>query len=258
MCVPVQKRGRPNRCRTLRSVPKIQCRSHGPVGESPGTSAYNGAAVLCPLCGSRNSRRACPALGQRICSVCCGTKRLTAIRCPNDCTYLASAREHPPSIVVRQQERDVGLFVHFTRDFGRRQSELFLVIGAFIAQYQPPELQRLLDADVEDAAGALASTFETASRGVIYEHRPQSGSAERLAMAIRPLLSEAAAGRGGTAFERDAAVVLRRVADAAGEMRRLHPGSQQAFIDFLARVVSKGTSANADKLESEGPRLILP
>ena len=48
--------------------------------------------MLCPLCGKRNARRACPALGHLICAVCCGTKRLTEIACPSDCGYLATAR----------------------------------------------------------------------------------------------------------------------------------------------------------------------
>jgi class 3 adenylate cyclase len=39
----------------------------------------------------------------------------------------------------------------------------------------------LNDDDVADAAGALAATFETAARGVIYEHAPESLVARRLA-----------------------------------------------------------------------------
>ena len=64
-------------------------------------------AVVCPLCGERTARRGCPALGQQICAVCCGTKRLIEIALPGDCVYLASAREHPPAVAVRQQQRDV-------------------------------------------------------------------------------------------------------------------------------------------------------
>ena len=39
--------------------------------------------------------------------MCCGTKRLAEIRCPSDCTYLVSAREHPAAVVRRQQETGV-------------------------------------------------------------------------------------------------------------------------------------------------------
>ena len=140
---------------------------------------------MCPLCGQRKARRDCPALGYQICAVCCGTKRLTEIHCPSDCPYLASAREHPPAVAVRQQQRDVESLVEVVRDFNERQSQLFLMIATFLIRYEPPELQALLDDDVAEAADALAATFETASRGVIYEHRPASLPAERLAAALK-------------------------------------------------------------------------
>src|SRR5262249_56811226 len=109
-----------------------------------------------------------------ICAVCCGTKRLVQIACPSDCAWLASAREHPAAVVVRQQQRDVGRFVQLMRDFSERQSQIFLLISTFLVRYEAPELQPLIDADVAEAMGALAATFETASRGGIYEHRPAS------------------------------------------------------------------------------------
>ena len=75
-----------------------------------------------------------------------------------------------------------------------------------------------------EAAAALAATFETAARGVIYEHRPASLPAERLATALKPVLAEAGKGS-ASAFERDAAVVLRRLEEAvarrAGGDRRI-------------------------------------
>src|SRR5215470_8411305 len=70
---------------------------------------YNNLLVLCPLCGVRRARRGCPALDKQICAVCCGTKRLVQIHCPSDCTWLASAREHPPAVVVRRHQRDLGV-----------------------------------------------------------------------------------------------------------------------------------------------------
>jgi hypothetical protein len=197
--------------------------------------------VLCALCGIRKARRGCPAIGRQICAFCCGTKRLVEIQCPPDCTWLASAREHPPAVVVRQQQQDVGLLMHFLRDFNRRQSQLFLMVGTFLVRYEPPELQPLIDEDIVEAMGALAGTFETAARGVIYEHRPESMAAERLLGALKPVLLEAGQG-GGSAFERDAAVVLRRVADAA---RETSGENRRAFADLLTRVISRTTTNEA-------------
>lgn len=219
------------------------------------------SAVVCPLCGQRKARRACPALNQQICAVCCGTKRLTQIQCPSDCAYLAIAREHPPAATARQQQRDVELVVQFVRDFNQRQSQLFVMTITFLARYQPPELQPLLDDDVAEAAAALAGTFETASRGVIYEHRPASLPAKWLVAALKPLLSEAGQ-RGGTAFERDAAVVMRRVEEAVGELRAIDPNNRRAFLDLLGRTMRKGglaAAAEDDKTAAaDPPRLILP
>ena len=213
--------------------------------------------MVCPLCGQRKARRACPALGRQICAVCCGTKRLTEIRCPSDCVYLASAREHPPAVAVRQQQRDVGLVMHFTRDFSDRQARLFLMVATFVARYQPAELQPIIDDDVHGAAAALASTYETSSRGVIYEHRPASLPAERLATNLKALLAEAGKS-GGSAFERDMAAVLRRMSEAVSETRTLEPANRRAFLDLLDRIARKTTGdRDVDKADTEAPRVIL-
>jgi hypothetical protein len=220
------------------------------------------STMLCQLCGQRRARRACPALGRQICAVCCGTKRLVEIRCPSDCVYLATAREHPPAVAVRQQQHDIELAVELVRDFSDRQSQIFLLVTTFILRYEPPELLSLHDSDVADATAALAGTFETASRGVIYEHQAESGPGARLAAALTPLLAEAGQ-RGGTAFERDTAVVLRRLEEAARRGTGADPPNPRALLELLARVIRKtdedprqaGTRNEDDKQPS---RLIVP
>jgi hypothetical protein len=183
------------------------------------------------------------------------------IQCPADCAWLASAREHPPSVVVRQQQRDVALLVQCLRDFSERQSQLFFLIGTFLVRYQAPELQPLIDDDVAEGAAALAATFETASRGVIYEQRPASLPAERLMAALKAVLLET--GRGlGSPFERDAAAVLRRLSDSTKHIRGAQPGNRRGFLDLLGRVLSKDAPSGADAAaEAEHPepsRLIVP
>ena len=168
--------------------------------------------------------------------MCCGTKRLVEIACPSDCVWLASARDHPAAITVRQQQRDLSLLLQFMRDFNRRQSQLYFLVTSFINEYQPEQLHALIDADVAEAADALAATYETAVRGVIYEHRAQSLTAERLALAMKPLLAEAGKGQ-GTAFERDAAVVLRSVSAAVREVTKQDPANQRTYLELLRRVM---------------------
>jgi hypothetical protein len=159
---------------------------------------------------------------------------------------------------MRRERHDVGLLVQRLRDLSQRQSQLFFLISTFLLRYEPPEFQPLLDGDIAEAAAALASTFETAARGVIYEHRPASLPAERLAAALKAVLAEAEK-HGGSAAERDAAVVLRRVEEAARESAAEEPGGR-AFQDLLGRVLSDRADSTAEtaagaRTES---RLIVP
>jgi hypothetical protein len=215
--------------------------------------------MICPLCGERRARRGCPALNKQICAVCCATKRLVQIQCPSDCAYLAVAREHPSAAAVRQQQRDAELLVQCMRDLSERQSQLFFLISTFLQRYEPPELQPLIDDDVAEAAAALAGTFETAARGVIYEHRPAAPPADRLATALRPMLAEAGKDA-GSAFDRDAAVVLRRIEGAVRGLRGADASSRRAYLDMLDRVLNSPLASGAGD-QAEPPserRLIVP
>ncbi len=144
------------------------------------------------------------------------------------------------------------------RDFSERQSQLFLMVATFLVGYQATELQQIIDDDAREATAALASTFETASRGVIYDYRPSSLPAERLAAGLKPLLLEAGK-NGGSVVERDTAVVLRRVSEAVGEARPHDPDNRRAFLSLLGRVIRKpDRESAAERSEHEAPRLIVP
>jgi len=191
--------------------------------------------------------------------VCCGTKRLSEIACPPDCVYLATAREHPPAAAVRQQQRDVALLVEATRDLNERQAQLFLLAAMLLLQYQPPALQPLIDDDVIEAAAALAATYDTAAKGLIYEHRPPSLPAERLVQAVKPRFAEAGQ-RGGSAFERDAAVVFRQIGDVATRVRQLEPDNRHAFLDLIRRTIRQPAENKDERPDApaDPPRLIVP
>jgi hypothetical protein len=144
------------------------------------------------------------------------------------------------------------------RDLSERQSQLFLLINDFVQRYDPSELQPLVDDDLGEAAAALAATFETAARGVIYEHRPTSPPAARLASALKTVIAEAGQ-HGGSAFERDAAVVLRRIEEAAREAKAAEPTNRRAYIDQLARLLTaEKDSEAAEETAGRTPRLIVP
>jgi hypothetical protein len=147
--------------------------------------------------------------------------------------------------------------VRLARDFNERQSELFLLAGTFLTRYPSPDLQPLLDDDIAEAAAALAATFETSSRGLIFDHRPASLPADRLRTALKPVLVEA--GRnGGTAFDRDAAVVLRRLEEAVREVRGIDPQNRRAFLDLLGRVIKRSEELEDSEAPRDASRLIMP
>ena len=152
----------------------------------------------------------------------------------------------------------MGVVVESMRDFSRRQSQLFLLVTTFLVRYEAPELQRPNDDDVVDALGALASTFETSSRGVIYEHRAASLAAGHLMNALKPVLAEAGQG-GGTPFERDTVIVLRRVVESVTKVHALEGGNARAFLDLLARVIQPTDEhARHETPPHDEPRLIVP
>lgn len=142
------------------------------------------------------------------------------------------------------------------RDLSERQSQLFFLINSFIQRYEPPELQMLVDDDVVEAVAALAGTFETAVRGVIYDHRPAALPADRLATALKPVIAEAGK-HGGSAFDRDAAVVLRRIEEAARDVRTADGTNRRAYVDLLGRVLREHKNPDGPG-GSDVPRLIVP
>ena len=192
--------------------------------------------MACPVCNQRKGRRACPALGQTICTVCCATKRLVEINCPPDCSHLAAAREHPAAVVKRQQERDVAVLLPTIRELTERQYQLFFLFQTAIARHTPEGFARLNDDDVADAAGSLAATFETAARGVIYEHAAGSTVARRLADDVKVMLEEMRK-QGAKVFDHEISVVLRAIERGARETRTQADGATDAYLTLMGRLL---------------------
>jgi hypothetical protein len=205
--------------------------------------------MTCPVCSQRKAKRACPALAQTICTVCCATKRLVEINCPADCPHLTAAREHPASAVKRQQERDVALLLPSIQHLTERQHQLFFVVQTVIARHRPEGLARLHDDDVAEAAGVVAATLETAARGVIYEHAAQSPIAQRLAGEITAMLEDVRK-HGATVHDREAAIVLRAIEQGARDARK-QDDSPTAYLTLIGRLLQVNRAAQAEA--AEGP-----
>jgi hypothetical protein len=217
--------------------------------------------MACPVCAQRKARRACPALGQTICTVCCATKRLVEINCPPDCPHLTAAREHPAAVVKRQQEQDVALLLPTLRELTERQHQLFFLFQTAIARHTPEGFARLSDDDVADAAGALASTLETAERGVIYEHAPESPVAGRLAADLKAML-EAMRAQGAKVYDHEIAVVLRAIERGAREVRRQMEGAADTYLSLMGRLLHVNRLAQAAGTQPQesrpGRSIVLP
>lgn len=221
---------------------------------------------ICPLCGIRKAKRECPGIGRTICAVCCGTKRLVEIPCPDSCPYLASARSHPAAVIQRRRERDLEFFVPLIGDLTEPQSRLTLLFQSVIVRHAAGAVPSLLDQDMADAAAALAATLETARKGLIYEHEATSVPARRLVTALRETLAALNPGPGNLArLETDAAIALRRIErgarDAAGALAGDPP---PVFLGVLARLLPAATAESRHDPQ-DGPiedpgggRLIIP
>ena len=213
--------------------------------------------MACPVCNQRKARRECPALGQTICTVCCATKRMVEINCPPDCPHLVSAREHPAAAVKRQQERDVAILLPTIRELTERQYQLFFLFQTAIARHTPEGFARLNDDDVADAAGALAATFETAARGVIYEHAPDSPVSRRLADDLRSMLDEMKK-QGAKVYDHETAVVLRAIESGAREVGKQSDGAADAYLTLVGRLLQVNRIAGSDRPSAQPSSLVLP
>jgi hypothetical protein len=213
--------------------------------------------TLCPVCNARKAKRSCPALGKQICTVCCGTKRIVEINCPPDCGYLASSRTHPPAVVQRQHELDRAMLLPLLQGLSERQARIFLMLAAVTARHQGDVLQRLVDEDIEQAAGALAATLETSGRGIVYEHRPASLAAARLMSELKALVEDAAK-NAGSVIERDAAIALRRIEHAAKMMTTVRPNENELQEMFKRVLRPAAPGEQPESPAAQAPSVIIP
>lgn len=154
-------------------------------------------------------------------------------------------------MVKRQQEVDVAVLLGALGRLSEPQLQIFFVIHAFIARYTP-DGPPLTDADVAEAAGALATSFETASRGVLYEQAAPSHTAEALRRELKAYLAKLV-GEGGSRFEREVAVVLRGIERGAGHSASGIGDGPVEYLALVARILhERPPDAHA------GSRIIRP
>jgi hypothetical protein len=127
--------------------------------------------MTCPICHKRKAKRFCPARGDSICSVCCGTEREVTIDCPSDCPHLIASRpydyERKEIDWEKMPFRDTKIEPSFLDDHEALVGGL-----AYAVCLYAKENRELVDSDVLAAVSSLAETYRTLSRGIYYEKPP--------------------------------------------------------------------------------------
>ncbi|MGH9469568.1 MAG: hypothetical protein ACRD1N_04405 [Terriglobia bacterium] len=127
--------------------------------------------MICPICQTRKPKRFCPAKFEQICSVCCGEQREVTIDCPSDCPHLVASREYDEE--RRSIEWGKLPFPDQNIPFSvlELHQELFYQLAFIIAECAT-ENPSLVDSDIHIVLKALAETWQTLAKGLIFENPP--------------------------------------------------------------------------------------
>jgi hypothetical protein len=212
--------------------------------------------VACPICEKRKAERFCPAKGEKICAICCGTYREVTIDCPADCPHLVTAHryedEHPRALPADTPLLDEKI----PQDVVHTHQQLMAALAFSIAKFctvQPSAV----DAEVLAAIQALAGTHKTLSSGILYEKPPDAPLPRELYAALAALLAEIRkqqAERANSARLKDTdifyvLVFLYRM----GLLRTNGRPRSRRFIEFL-----RGQFQQTPELKREESRIIVP
>jgi hypothetical protein len=212
--------------------------------------------VACPICEKRKAERFCPAKGEKICAVCCGTEREVTIDCPSDCSYLIAAHryenEHQRSIPA-----DTPLLEEkIPQDTVYAHQQLMSALAFSIAKFcavQPAAT----DPDILAALEALAQTYKTLGSGIIYENPPVAPLPRELYAALIAFLTEVKkqqAERANSAAWKDSEVFFLLVfLYRMGLLRTNGRPRSRRFIEFL-----RAQFPQSPELKREESRIIVP
>jgi hypothetical protein len=215
-----------------------------------------GDFVSCPICEKRKAARFCPAKGEKICAVCCGTEREVTIDCPPDCSYLVAAHryenEHPRSLPADTPLLDEKI----PQDIVHTHQQLMAALAFSIAKFCAAQ-PAAVDADVLTALQALAQTCKTLTSGIIYEKPPDAPLPRELYAALTAFLVEVRkqqAERAASSSLKDSEIFYLLVfLYRMGLLRTNGRPRSRRFIEFL-----RGQFPQAPELKREESRIIVP
>ena len=210
----------------------------------------------CPICEKRKAARYCPAKGEKICAVCCGTEREVTISCPPDCAYLVSAHRYEDEHKRALPEDTPFLDERIPQEILHTHQHLMAALAFQTAKFASNQ-PSTADPDVLASLAALAGTYKTRQSGLLYEKVPEIPVQRELYLALSQFLNEIrqkAAESGNSAALKDAAIFhviifLYRM----GLLRSNGRPRSRRFIEFL-----RGQFPQAEELKREEPRIIVP
>jgi hypothetical protein len=210
----------------------------------------------CPLCRKRRPERYCPAVGEKICAICCGTERERTLDCPADCPYLIQAhryeQEHrPPLAAADIPFADTELSRQTIYEQEPLISELAQALLKFADERRP-----LSDLEALAALTALGETYRTLVSGIYYEKPPDAPLPASLYAALAAFIEEykKQASGAGLSIPKDSAifaalVYLARICRSTTNGR---PRSR-LFLQLL-----RAQSPQTQEEPGEASRIILP
>ena len=105
--------------------------------------------------------------------------------------------EHPAAVVQRRQRsRPRGSSCRLIGDLTEHAVPVVLLLQSLVVRHAADAVPAVLDADIAEAAAAVAATLETARKGLIYEHEAATVPGRRLAAALRDAAEGAEPGPG--------------------------------------------------------------
>jgi hypothetical protein len=130
--------------------------------------------LACPICSKRKPARFCPAKGEKICAVCCGTEREVTIDCPADCAYLVAAYRYEEAHRKPIPASEVPFpDVEVSHDLIHEQRPVVSGLAYTILKFAATQ-PLVVDADALAALAALAETHRTLGSGLYYEKPPDA------------------------------------------------------------------------------------
>ena len=216
------------------------------------------AKTICPICNKRRAERYCPAKGEKICAVDCGTEREVTIDCPMDCAYLVAAHHWEQSHPKPLAESEIPFpDVTFSADLIHTRRAALSGLGYTVLAYAGTQ-PSLTDEEVFEALQAMSETYRTLTSGIYYEKPPSGAVAAGLYAAIAKFIQDEKkreVERPETPAPKDLEIFhLLVFLLRFGRLRSNRRRRTRAFIEFLRHQFSQQVAVPS----KEESRIIMP